>query len=63
MLPWQDRDAVLETAQAIHQGRWPSELPTIWETMHHGRRDSLEAIEVPAMQQLSTWLAETLKQF
>jgi hypothetical protein len=63
MLPWQDRDAVLETAQAIHQGRWPSDWPTIWETMHNGRRDSIQTIEEPAMQQLCTWLAETLKQF
>jgi hypothetical protein len=63
MLPWQDREAVLETAQAIHQGRWPSDLPTIWETMHNGRRDSIQTIEEPAMQQLFTWLAETLTQF
>jgi hypothetical protein len=61
MLPWQDREAVLETAQAIHQGRWPSDLPTIWETMHNGRRDSLQTIEAPAMQQLFTWLTEILK--
>jgi len=61
MLPWQDREAVLETAQAIHQGRWPSNVPTILETMHNRRRDSIQTIEEPAMQQLFTWLAEILK--
>jgi hypothetical protein len=44
IVPWQDREAVLETAQALHQGRWPAELPSIWETMHNGRRDSIQSI-------------------
>jgi aminopeptidase YwaD len=63
ILPWQDREAVLDTAQSIHQGRWPADLPTIWETMHNGRRDSIQSIEEQAMQQIFTWLNETLKQF
>lgn len=63
MLPWQDREAVLDTARSISQGRLPAELPTIWETMHNGRRDSIQSIEEPAMQQIFTWLDETLKQF
>ena len=63
VLPWQDREAVLDTAQSIHQGRWPTDLPTIWETMHNGRRDSIQSIEEPAMQRIFTWLEETLKQF
>jgi hypothetical protein len=63
MLPWQDREAVLETAKSIHQGRVPADLPTIWETMHNGRRDSIQSIEQPAMQHMVTWLEETLKQF
>jgi aminopeptidase YwaD len=63
ILPWQDREGVLEIAQAIHHGRSPTELPMILETMHNGRRDSIETIEEPAMQQLFSWLTETLKQF
>jgi aminopeptidase YwaD len=63
ILPWQDLEAVVDTAQSIHQGRWPADLPTIWDTMHNGRRDSLESIEEPAMQRMLSWLIETLKQF
>jgi aminopeptidase YwaD len=63
IVPWQDCEAVVETALSLHQGRWPAELPTIWETMHHGRRDAIGSIEEPAMQQVLTWLEETLKQF
>ncbi len=60
--PWQDQDAVLETAVALHHGRWPAELPTIWETIHNGRRDSIQSIEESAMQQVFTWLEVTLKE-
>jgi aminopeptidase YwaD len=63
ILPWQDREAVQNTAQSIRQGRWPRDLPTIWETMHNGRLDSIQSIEEQAMQQIFTWLEETLKQF
>jgi hypothetical protein len=62
ILPWQDREAVLEIGQAIHQGQWPTDLPAIWETMHNGCRDSIQTIEESAMQQLFTWLTELLKQ-
>jgi aminopeptidase YwaD len=63
MLPWQDREAVLETAYCIREGRWPADLPTIWETMHNGRRDSIQSIEEQAMQYIFTWLVKTMKQF
>jgi Zn-dependent M28 family amino/carboxypeptidase len=63
MAPWQDRDAVLDTAQSIYHGRAPADLPTIWETMHNGRRDSIQSIEEQAMQSIFTWLVETMKQF
>jgi hypothetical protein len=63
MVPWQDEDAVLEAARAIQQGRWPTELPTVWETIHNGRRDSIQSIEESAIQQVFGWLDETLKQF
>lgn len=61
--PWQDQEAVLETAVALQQGRWPTDLPTIWETIHRGRRDTIQSIEEPAMQQVFTWLEGTIRQF
>ncbi len=60
--PWQDQEAVLETALALHQGGWSADLPTIWETIHNGHRDSIQCIEEPAMCQVFAWLDETLKQ-
>ena len=63
ILPWQDREAVQNTAQALQQGRWPADLPMIWETIHNGRLDSIQNIDEQAMQHVFIWLEETLKQF
>ena len=56
ILPRDDVPLLLAAAPALRQLRPAARMPAIAETIHNGPRDSIAAIEEPAMQAVLGWV-------
>jgi aminopeptidase YwaD len=61
VVPEHDVAVMIESAPIIHQQGVPNALPTVFDTMHNRQRDSIEVIEIEAMQKTLNFAFDLVK--